>query len=335
MNDISNRIDYQESDLSSDITFIPTTGSGAGTAGDPKVWSFTTIFGHSRKVTITAPSHGTITVIYDDESNTEQTQTATHGGSNVEFYVAQTCILKSITATGDSGYDNPATLTVGGNDSFTNGDDDIVRGDISISASFNPHTYNITLNAGDHGAANGSATVVFNTSALATSSLVTANAGYEVEGYYAGETKVLNANGTFAADDVDGYITDGKWSKYDADATLTAKFNTVTLYFRNAVYWDEVSGWVPACVPTIDHDVVIERTCFIRRNNAQAKSVKIDHYRDLSPRLDIKNDLDNAGALLVKEGILAKHTAEGGYEATDGLDLSLEIGQLHNAALIC
>lgn len=320
---IGNRTAFIEGNLSSDITYIPSSGNG----GTPNVWAATTMSGHTHRVTISAPSNGTITVGYTNESGSS----ASFNSGYVD--VARTCTL-TISADPADGYDNPETVSVNAG-SITNGGNYTIREDITVSATFNPHTYSITLNAGDHGAANGSATVVFNKSALATSSLVSANAGYEVEGYYNGETKVLNADGSFAAADVDGYITDGKWSKYDADATLTAKFNTVTLHFTDGVYWDQASNWEPACVPTIDHDVVVEKRCIIRYNNAQAKSVKIDHYREYGPNLDIQGNYSNAGALLVKEGISAKHAEEGDYEATDDLDLYLEIGQGKNAALIC
>ncbi|MBR5677923.1 MAG: InlB B-repeat-containing protein [Paludibacteraceae bacterium] len=100
--------------------------------------------------------------------------------------------------------------------------------DATLYAQWAPTTYTITLAAGDHGAANQSATVVYDATALSSITHVTAAASsphqyYDLTGYYDGETKVLNIDGTFAATNVTGYITDGKWSKAD-DCTLTAKW---------------------------------------------------------------------------------------------------------------
>lgn len=63
----------------------------------------------------------------------------------------------------------------------------------------------------------------------------TGEEGYTLQGYYTeklGGTKVFNANGTYAADDVDGFIEDGKWI-YTTEGTLSlyahwAKQYTVT-----------------------------------------------------------------------------------------------------------
>ena len=102
----------------------------------------------------------------------------------------------------------------------------------TLYAVWSPITYSITLNKGDHGAANQSATVAYDALALTSITHVAPNTGYTRTGYYDGETKVLNADGTFAASNVTGYITSDKWSKAD-DCTLTAKWEanvyTVTL----------------------------------------------------------------------------------------------------------
>lgn len=86
-----------------------------------------------------------------------------------------------------------------------------------------PVVYTITLNKGTRGRADGSATVDFAATELKTFTPVTA-AGYDCTGYFDGNTKVLNADGTFAAETVSGYITDGKWSKA-ANCPLTAQWS--------------------------------------------------------------------------------------------------------------
>lgn len=200
----------------------------------------------------------------------------------------------------------------------------------TITANFTEHTYNITLIAGDHGADDGSASVVFNTNELASVSHVSANAGYQLIGYYDGATKVLNADGKFADDDVTGYITDGNWSK-TSDATLTAKFATVTLTFNSGLYWNSSSNWTPNCVPTIEHDVIIQKTCRITNKDAKAKSVKIDSYLEGDPRLYV----EDGGGLVVAEGITAKHKSDGSYEHTTDRDLWIRTDDDNNSGLIC
>lgn len=94
-----------------------------------------------------------------------------------------------------------------------------------------PVAYTITLNKGTRGRANGSATVDFAATELKTFTPVTA-AGYDCSGYFDGELQVLNAEGTFAAENVSGYITGGKWSKA-ANSTLTAKWNLSSILEAN------------------------------------------------------------------------------------------------------
>jgi len=102
-----------------------------------------------------------------------------------------------------------------------------IKADIELTAQWSAETYNITLDKGDHGAADQAATVVYNTEVLATFTTVAANKGYTLNGYYDGSTKVLNADGSFAGSAVTGYITSSKWTKA-ADCMLTAKWTAKT-----------------------------------------------------------------------------------------------------------
>ena len=81
----------------------------------------------------------------------------------------------------------------------------------------------ITLNKGDHGASNETAKVNYNATSLTSSTPVSANEGYTLEGYYDGSTKVLEADLTYAGTNVDEYISGGKWVK-NKNCTLTAKY---------------------------------------------------------------------------------------------------------------
>ena len=90
-------------------------------------------------------------------------------------------------------------------------------------------TQAVTLNANtaNHGSgANQSATAVWNATGLTGFVATAAATDYAVIGYFTdatGGTQILNADGTFAAEDISGYVTGGKWSRTDAAPTLYAQ----------------------------------------------------------------------------------------------------------------
>ena len=100
-------------------------------------------------------------------------------------------------------------------------------------------TQTVTLNANtaNHGSgANKTATVILNATALSEITHCTPATGYHRVGYYTAATdgtKVLNADGTFAASTVSGYITSSKWT-HDGATTLYAHYepNTYTIAFN-------------------------------------------------------------------------------------------------------
>ena len=94
-------------------------------------------------------------------------------------------------------------------------------------------TTNITLNSGLSCVTNGSATVELNATKLTTFTPAT-RTGFTCSGYWSapsGGVQVLDADGDFAATDVQDFITDGKWT-CEGDVTLTPHWecsNTMTL----------------------------------------------------------------------------------------------------------
>ncbi len=100
--------------------------------------------------------------------------------------------------------------------------------------------YDIELakNNSEAGSEDGLATVVQNAASLSEIEHATnTNSGYHLDGYYTNDAtpvKVLEADGSFAATDVTGYITDGKWSNTSDDVTLYAHWalNTYTVSFN-------------------------------------------------------------------------------------------------------
>ena len=104
----------------------------------------------------------------------------------------------------------------------------------TLYAQYEPITYTITLNHGTGGSGSGTATIDYDATGYKTWSHDITQTGYHINGWYDNgeKLKVLNDNGTFAASDVTGYITSGKWSKA-SNCTLQAWWDpndyTVTL----------------------------------------------------------------------------------------------------------
>ena len=89
-------------------------------------------------------------------------------------------------------------------------------------------TQTITLKTGAQGSgADKTPTVVWQGTALNGFSSAHTADGYTLQGYYtagSGGVKVLNADGSFASANVDGYITSSKWSRTGAAPTLFAQW---------------------------------------------------------------------------------------------------------------
>lgn len=245
MSSITGRTAFQLSNIAADSTIIPSTGSGSS----PKVWSVSKIAGHTRTVTITAPTHGTITVTYTDESGTSQTKTS---GS---FNVAQTCIL-TVSATGATGYYDPETITINAG-TINNGDEYTVRENISISASFSPKPYTITLdNQSAKTAGTESITVTYDASTNLTGTPAITKptrSGYTFGGYYTaiggGGTQIIDADGNVNASAGGGstYTDASKNWKYAGDITLYAKWTGITynIKYRECDNSTEITGLLP------------------------------------------------------------------------------------------
>lgn len=110
---------------------------------------------------------------------------------------------------------------------------------ITLYAYWTANTINLTLDKNCASGSNGSASVLYDATALesVTSHATNSDANYHLVGYYAEagtSTKVLESNGAFAASSVTGYITDGKWSCTTTPTTLHAKWvmTTYTVTFN-------------------------------------------------------------------------------------------------------
>lgn len=134
-----------------------------------------------------------------------------------------------------TGY-NPNGWKIGGT-SYAAGANYTLTDDATADAQWTAKIYNVTLNKGTKGTANGSATATYDSKTLSITTHVGTPAGYTLEGYYTaneGGSKVCDANGTLVAN-VDGYTgASGNWTK-DGDAMLYAHWtpNTTTPYTVN------------------------------------------------------------------------------------------------------
>lgn len=212
MTGISARTAYQTSNIDANVTLIANTGSGAGTAGNPKVWSVDRMSGYQHEVTISAPSHGTITVSYKNESNVDQSPTS---GT---FAVARTCSL-TVSSSAATGY-NPSTLTI--NDvAHTSGNAYIIRSDITVAATFTPKSCTITFDkeGGDDGDDGETATYDADMPTID----IPSKEGYIFGGYWDGDdgtgNQYYNSDGTSTR----------TWNKNtESETTLYAKWTEET-----------------------------------------------------------------------------------------------------------
>ncbi len=210
--DVTKSTVHVKSDITGELTYC--YSSDGDLTDGCQYYNFSTFSGHTRRVTISDYSHGTVTAAYTDEDNSAKEKTS---GS---FDVAHTCNV-TITAVPATGY-NLSSLTVGG-DAFTSGNTKIIDATTTIAAVFSAKTTTITLDYSTSAAGygtSGSQNSVTGTydSAMPTitvSNLPKGATGWAFTGYYDSEgVKYYNADGTSAK----------TWDKEDAAITLYARY---------------------------------------------------------------------------------------------------------------
>ncbi len=128
----------------------------------------------------------------------------------------------------------------------------------NITANYTVNSYKIHLHHGTDGFSHGAATVHFDSDSVLIHE-IPKKIGHRLVGYFTHETDgtmVLNADGTFASDNVDDHITDGKWSKAEHH-TLYAQWEL-----------DESSNINPMIIiiaTAIEAAIVIGITALVRR----------------------------------------------------------------------
>ncbi len=98
--------------------------------------------------------------------------------------------------------------------------------------------------------------------------------------------------------------------------TVHGAAQTLTFAPASGTAWNNSANWSPACVPTIEHDVVIQKPVEVNITDARAKSVVIDQYSGSTGQLVIP-----AGQELVIAETLRKKNAEGSIVATEENDV--------------
>ncbi len=145
--------------------------------------------------------------------------------------------------------------------------------------------------------------------------------GYRVEGWYSNsDCSTPYTNGS------DGATVSGAGNTVLAltvtkSRTVYVKIIPVTLTFNATTdaTWNTASNWSPACVPTIEHDVVLSKPVTVNVANAKAKSVLIDQNSGNTGKLTV-----DAGKALVVATTIQKKNAGGSTVATEETDIVLE-----------
>ena len=185
-------------------------------------------------------SNGSATATYDSNTLTSITAPRRTGYSPEGYYTNAACTTKVATPAG--ALQASTTYTTSG--SLWSTDDDA-----TLYTKWTANKYTVTLNPGTGGSGSGTMEIYYDAAGYDTWSHDITQTGYHIAGWYynAGSLKVLNANGTFADDDVENYITDGKWTKA-ADCELQAWWDpngyTVTLDKQTEAEGYSASGTV-------------------------------------------------------------------------------------------
>ena len=284
---------------------------------------------YQRTVTITSPTNGNITVTYKDESDKSQSKTSGN------FKVAQTCII-TVSANPNTGYELKSLKIAGS--THTSGDTYIVRGDVTIEASFAAKTYSVTLNASGGTGGTGSVTATYN-AAMPSATMPTRN-GYTFKGYYdaqSGGTKYYNADGSSAKNwdktsntilyaqwtinshKVTWKANGGNWSGSTADKVVTYNYGvTITEPAAPTRVGYEFAGWSPAFVANTtmpDNDLT-----YTAQWTAKTYTVTLDNQGATTAGAASVTATYNAAMPSIANNLPKKtgYTFNGYYDATSG-----------------
>ena len=198
------------------------------TAGGTYVLRVTSKTGYISQIDMTTSTSATFNVTYNGNGNTggsEPTDATNYASGATVTAAANSGSLVKTNYTGagwNTANNGTGTNYVPGSGQFK----------ITANTTLYAHwTQLITLAPGTQGTGTNNAAVSWNGSVLRGFAAHTAS-GYALQGYYtepSGGTKVLNADGSFAATNIDGFVTSGKWSNTGAAPTLYAQWEASNL----------------------------------------------------------------------------------------------------------
>ena len=198
------------------------------TAGGTYVLTVTSRTGYISQIDMTTETSAKFNVTYNGNGNTggsEPTDDTDYASGATVTAAANSGTLVKTNYTGagwNTANNGTGTNYVPGSGTFT----------ITANTTLYAHwTQLITLAPGTQGTGTNNAAVSWNGSVLRGFAAHTTS-GYALQGYYtepSGGTKVLNADGSFAATNIDGFVTSGKWSNTGAAPTLYAQWKASSL----------------------------------------------------------------------------------------------------------
>lgn len=131
-------------------------------------------------------------------------------------------------------------------------------------------------------------------------------------GYHFSTWTIVSGSGSFTS----AKTTASNTFKPTSATTLRAVFAADQLTLATEGNWSDAANWTPNCVPTIEHDVVIEKPVIVDVQDARAKSVVLDQHSGNTGKITI-----NAGQELVIAGTLRKTTDGSNRLATAAEDV--------------
>ena len=249
---ITNAMEFEGAPVTLDVvTVTPTTSHATGETSDNdncQFYTHTTVSGmKTDNVAITAPSNGTITVVYDDVAGDEQSFTS--GNRDL----AHTVILKSVTAAPATGYDL-SSLTINGN-THISGNSYTCSGATTIAASFSLHNYNVTYSNPGNGnnytikVASGSASSESKTANMDQTITLVASpaAGYDFTGW------TISKAGGGTVSPADASATTTTFTMPTDNVTITASFTLRTYTVNFAASPAGYGSVSPTSIASVNH----------------------------------------------------------------------------------
>ncbi len=196
-------------------------------ATELKIWSGSSSGGKISYFEITR-SASTYNVTYDGNDQTSAVGTVPTDATNYAYNATVTTAAQGSLAKTNYTFGGWNTANDGTGTNTAAGSTFSITDNTTLYAKW---TQAVTLDGTTNGGSDGSATAVWNATALTGITHATPAAGYKLIGYYTTATdepttgvKVLNASGTFSSTTVADYITSGKWSRTGEAPTLYARY---------------------------------------------------------------------------------------------------------------